>query len=243
MTILPFGRFVDVDIEVRYSSELEKIAHKYDINASEIIIGLRLGFLQIYVQIDQHFTVHHADFVDNQVLTISPIFPLVAYFFLALFANWEIAGAMKSNARDVESGRASGGGNDQLILSIEHSKPCTDSSNQTTFSCATFSKHSQAQLRPDLASSKSMICNDTKDALLCFIQRELMNYIHNRRLVVCTISEENVRGFVCTVVARTSLLTGLSDGGGIGEPLRLLLKIGERKAKGIEVVWNRLRRW
>ena len=85
--ILSFERFVDVDIEVQYSSELKKIAHKYDINAFEIIIELRLGFLQIYVQIDQHFTVHHADFVDNQILTISSIFPLVAYFFLALFAN------------------------------------------------------------------------------------------------------------------------------------------------------------
>ena len=76
-----------------------------------------LGFLQICVQIDQHFTVHHADFVDDQVSSIGPIFPLVAYFFLALFANWKIAGAVKGNARDIESGRASGGGNDQLILS------------------------------------------------------------------------------------------------------------------------------
>ena len=139
---------------------------------------------------------------------------------------------MKSNARDIESSGASGGGNDQLILSIEHSKPSTDGSYQTTFSSAAFSKHSQSQLRADLASSKSMICNDTKDALLCFIQRKLMNYIHNRRLVVRTIGEEDVRGFVCAVAARTSLLTGLSGSGGIAGPLRLDLKIGERKAKG-----------
>src|SRR5947199_10848415 len=125
MIIFSFKRFVDVHIEMQYSSELKKIAHKYDINSFEIIIELRLDFLQIYVQIDQHFTVHHADFVDNQVLTISPIFSLVAYFFLALFANWEIAGAMKSNARDVKSGRATGCGNDQPSLSIEHSKPST----------------------------------------------------------------------------------------------------------------------
>src|SRR5436305_2058007 len=143
---------------------------------------------------------------------------------------------MKSNARDVESGRVSEGDNDQLILLIEHSKSCTNSSNQTTFFYVIFFKHFQTQLRPDLASFKSMICNDTKDALLCFIQCELMNYIHNRRLIVCIISEENVRKFVCTVVARTSLLTELSDGGDIAESLRLLLKIEERKAKGIDVV-------
>ena len=151
-----------------------------------------LSFLQIRVQIDQHFTVHHADFVDDQVLTMGPMFRFTAYFFFALVANWKIGGAMEGNASDVESGCASGGGNDQLILSIQHSKPCADGSNQTTFSRAAFSKHSQPQLRADLAPSKSMICNDTKDALLCFVQRELMNYIHNRRVVVGTIGEERL---------------------------------------------------
>src|SRR5947199_4721087 len=134
---------------------------------------------------------------------------------------------MKSNARDVESDCISEGDNDQLILSIEHSKSCMNSSNQTTFFCFIFFKHFQTQLRLDLASFKSMICNDTKDALLCFIQRELMNYIHNRRLIVCIISEENVRRFIYTVVARISLLTELSDDDDIAESLRLLLKFEE----------------
>ena len=100
-----------------------------------------------------------------------------------------------------------------------------------------------SQLWTDLASSKSMICNDTKDTLLCFIQRELMNYIHNRRLVICIIGEEDVRGFVCAITAHTSLLMGLSSSGGIAEPLRLHLKIGERKIKGIDIICNiRMRR-
>ena len=141
---------------------------------------------------------------------------------------------MEDNASDVESGCASGGGNEWLILSIQHSKPCADGSNQTTFSRAAFSKHSQPQLRADLAPSKSMICNDTKDALLCFVQRELMNYIHNRRVVVGTIGEEDVKGLVCTIAGHTGLLTrrGGGGGGGVAWPLRLDLKIGERKAKG-----------
>ena len=54
-----------------------------------------------------------------------------------------------------------------------------------------------------------------------------MNYIRNRRLVVCTVGEKDVKGFVCAVAARTSLLTGLSISGGIAEVLRLRLKIGE----------------
>ena len=50
-----------------------------------------------------------------------------------------------------------------------------------------------------------------------------------------------MRGFVCVVAAHASLLTGLSGGGGVAEPLRLRLKIVERKTKGIDIVWNRLR--
>ena len=88
-----------------------------------------------------------------------------------------------------------------------------------------------------------MICNDTKDALLSFIQRELMNYIHNRRLVVRTVDEEDVREFVCVIIACTNLLTSLSSSGGIAEALRLRLKIEERKVKEIDVVCNiRVRR-
>ena len=72
------------------------------------------------------------------------MFRLVTHLFLFLFANWKIASAMKSNAHDIESGGASGGGKNQLILSIERSKPSMDGSNQTTFSRAAFSKYSQA---------------------------------------------------------------------------------------------------
>ena len=72
---------------MRYDNQLKKVTHKYDINLIEIIIRLRLGFLQIRVQIDQHFTVHHADFVDDQILTILSMFHLAAYFFLFLFVN------------------------------------------------------------------------------------------------------------------------------------------------------------
>ena len=78
---------------------------------------------------------------------------------------------MKSNTCDIENRGASGGGNYQLILSIEHSKPSADGSYQTTFSRAVFSKHSGSQLRTYFASSNSMIRNDMKGALLCFIQR------------------------------------------------------------------------
>ena len=159
---------------------------------------------------------------------MGPMFRFTADFFFALVANWKIGGAMEGNASDVESGCASGGGNEQLILSIQHSKPRADGSNQTTFSRAAFSKHSKPQLRADLAPSKSMICNDTKDALLCFVQRELINYIHNRRVVV----EEDVRGLVCAIAGHTGLLTRRGGDGGVAEPLRLDLKIGERKAKG-----------
>ena len=150
-----------------------------------------LGILQIRVQIDEHFTVHHADLVDDQILAVGPIFLLAANFFLFLVANWKIASAMKGNASDIESGGASGGGDDQLILSIERSKPYTDGSDQTTFSRSAFSKHSQPQLQADLAPSKSMIRNDPKDALLCFIQRELMNYIHNCRPRIAIEDEIN----------------------------------------------------
>src|SRR5436305_13112620 len=127
---------------MRYDNQLKKVTHKYDINFIEIIIRPRLGFLQIRVQIDQHFTVHHADFVDDQILTILSMFHLAAYFFLFLFVNWKIADAMKSNARDVESRDVSEGDNDQLILSIKRSKPSMNDSNQTTFFSTAFSKHS-----------------------------------------------------------------------------------------------------
>src|SRR5437773_5389062 len=123
MTLLPFWRFVDIHIEVRYGSQLKKVAHKYDIDPTEIIVGPRLRLTQIRVQIDEHFTVHHADLVDDQILTNGPVFPLgIAYTFLFLCSNWMIGSTMKGNAGDVESGRASGGGNNELILSIELSK-------------------------------------------------------------------------------------------------------------------------
>ena len=105
---------------------------------------MRLCLSQIFVQIDEHYAVHHADFVDDQIMTIGPVLPLIiAYLFLFLFANRKIGSAMKGSACDVESSRTSGGGNHQLILSIEHSKPRADGSYQTTFSSAAFSKHSQ----------------------------------------------------------------------------------------------------
>src|SRR5438045_8895740 len=111
-------------------------------------------------------------------MTISPILSLsiVYLLFFCLFPNWKIGSAMKSNACDLESSSTGGGGNHQLILSIEHSKPSTDGSYQTTFSCASFSKHSHSQLWTDFASSKTMIRNDTKGTLLSFTQRKLVNY-------------------------------------------------------------------
>jgi hypothetical protein len=132
---------------MRHSIQLKKVAHKYSINRTEIIVVLGLGFLQIRVQIDQNFTVHHADFVDDQIWTILPMFRLATHLFLFLFANWKISGAMKSNSRDIESRGASGGGNDQLILS-------PNGSNQTTFSRAAFSKHSQLP-----AATASQLCS------------------------------------------------------------------------------------
>jgi hypothetical protein len=117
---------------MRHGSQLKKVVHKYNINPIEIIVMPRLGFLQIRIQIDQHFTVHHADFIDDQILTI---LPLATHLFLFLFVNWKIVGTM-SNARDVENRGTSGGGNDQIILSIECSKSSTNGSNQTTFSHA-----------------------------------------------------------------------------------------------------------
>src|SRR5436305_10594079 len=172
-------------------------------------------------------------------MTIDSVLSLdAAYLFLFLFPNRKIGGAMKGSACNIESGSASGGGNHQLILSIEDSKPRADGSNQTTFSRAAFSKHSHSQLQTDLAPSKSMICNDTKDAFLCFIQRKFMNYIHNHRLVVRTIGEEDVRDFVCAIVYCTSLSMRLSRNRSVAKPLCLGFKIGERKTKGIQVIWN-----
>src|SRR5204863_9522050 len=125
----------------------------------------------------------------DQILMILPRFRLAAYFLLFLFANWKIDGTMKSNAHDIESCGASGGGNDELILSIERSKPRTDGSNQTTFSCAAFSKHSQPQLRTDLGPPKSVIWNGTKDASMWFSPCKLTDYLHNRPLVLRTVGE------------------------------------------------------
>src|SRR6266496_4901145 len=212
------------------------------IDPTEIIVMPRLRLSQIHVQVDQHFAVHHADFIDDQIMMIGPVLPLIiAYLFLFLFPNQKIGSAMKGSACDIESSRTSGGSNHQLILSIEHSKPCTDGSYQMTFSSAAFSKHSHSQLWTDLASSKSMIRNDTKDMLLCFIQRKFMNYIHNHWLIVRTIGEEDVRGVFSDVMHRSSLSMGLSCRRSVAEPLRLGFKIGERKTKGIDIVWNRLR--
>ena len=88
-----------------------------------------------------------------------------------------------------------------------------------------------------------MICNDTKDALLNFIQRELMNYIHNRRLVIRIVDEKDVRRFICVIIACINLLTSLNSSDDIAETLRLRLKIEERKIKEIDVVCNiRVRR-
>jgi hypothetical protein len=95
------------------------------------------------VQVNQHSAIHHADFVDNKIMTIGPVVPFgLIYVFFYLFPNWKIGSAMKGTACDIESSRAGDGGNHQLVLSIEHSKPGANRSYQTAFSSASFSKYS-----------------------------------------------------------------------------------------------------
>ena len=201
-----------------------------------------LSFLQIRVQIDQHFTVHHADFVDDQVLTMGPMFRFTAYFFLRwlpigrLAALWRVIPATLKAAVPVGAVTTSSfcrfsTAYHARTAAIKRLFPVPPSPNTPSRNCG-----------PTLLLSKSMICNDTKDARLYFVQRELMNYIHNRRVVVGTIGEEDVRGLVCAVAGHTGLLTRRGGGGGgVAEPVRLDLKIGERKVKGIDVVYNRIR--
>jgi len=105
-----------------------------------------------------------------------------------------------------------------------------------------YSKHSHSQLWTDFTSSKSMICNDMKGTLLCRIQCKPVNNTHNCWFIVSAISEKHMRGArLCGVADCSSLLTWMSCSGSIAEQLRLGLKIGKRKTKGVDIVWNRLR--
>src|SRR5204863_7223821 len=94
---------------------------------TEMNVIMRLCLSQIFVRIDEHYAVHHADFVDNEVVTWSPIFLLViSYFFLLIFPDRKTGSTMKGRALNVKSGGTRGSCDQKLILSIAGHKPSAD---------------------------------------------------------------------------------------------------------------------
>jgi hypothetical protein len=61
-----------VDILMTDYRELKKVASEKDVDSPEIQVGVRSYFNQLGVQGAQQFCIHHADFIDDQILMIEP---------------------------------------------------------------------------------------------------------------------------------------------------------------------------
>src|SRR5437762_9006049 len=96
-------------------------------------------------------TVHHTDFIDDQIATIYPFQSLFAthlpWCFTSLDRNTQ--GVVQSRTSDIERCRSCCRRNDQLFCTIQDLEPSSNCFNDPTFACACVTEKPHQQLFPD----------------------------------------------------------------------------------------------